>query len=119
MAFKGTKKVGTKNWLEEKNSLDRVDKAFIALRAERDKGDKADKAKLEALEKDFEAAQEGAGQFVVPNEMGKLIPPTPPSSGSTSKANASSTPSSASSTRKPASCEKNAACAPTPTPSAK
>jgi predicted Zn-dependent peptidase len=73
MAFKGTKKVGTKNWLEEKNSLDRVDRAFIALRAERDKGDKADKAKLEALQKDFDSAQEGAGQFVVPNELGKLI----------------------------------------------
>lgn len=73
MAFKGTRKVGTKNWLEEKNSLDRVDRAFMALRAERDKGDKADKAKLEALQKDFDAAQEGAGQFVVQNEFGKLI----------------------------------------------
>ena len=73
MAFKGTRKVGTKNWPEEKSALDHVDKAFLALRAERDKGDKASKEKLAELNKAFEAAQEGAGRFVVPNELGKLI----------------------------------------------
>jgi predicted Zn-dependent peptidase len=73
MAFKGTPKIGTKNYAEEKNSLDRVDQAFIALRAERQKGDKADKAKLEQLEKDFEAAQEGAAKFVETNEFGRII----------------------------------------------
>lgn len=73
MAFKGTTKIGTKNWAEEKNSIDRVDQAFIALRAERDKGDKADKAKLKQLEADLDAAQNGAAKFIEPNEFGKII----------------------------------------------
>jgi len=73
MAFKGTPTIGTTNFAEEKLSLDRVDRAFIALRAERDKGAKADKAKLEELQKAFDAAQEGAGKFVVTNEFGRVI----------------------------------------------
>jgi len=73
MAFKGTTKIGTKNWAEEKNSIDRVDQAFAALRAERDKGDKADKAKLKQLEADLDAAQAGAAKFIEPNEFGKII----------------------------------------------
>lgn len=73
MAFKGTPTIGTTNYAEEKLSLDRVDQAFLALRAERDKGAKADKAKLEQLQKDFDAAQAGAGKFVVTNEFGRVI----------------------------------------------
>jgi predicted Zn-dependent peptidase len=73
MAFKGTTKIGTKNWAEERHALDRVDQAFLALRAERDKGDKADKARLTQLEADLEAAEQGAAQFVVANEFGKII----------------------------------------------
>src|SRR5882757_9670731 len=46
MAFKGTSTIGTKNFAEEKNSLDRVDQAFKAFQLERDKGRKADPAKL-------------------------------------------------------------------------
>ncbi|MFN7919169.1 MAG: pitrilysin family protein [Bryobacteraceae bacterium] len=73
MAFKGTQHIGTKNYAEEKNALDRVDQAFQALRAEKTKPGGGDKAKLEALKKDFDAAQEGAGKFVVPNEFGQAI----------------------------------------------
>jgi predicted Zn-dependent peptidase len=73
MAFKGSKKVGTKNYEEERHALDRVDQAFLALRAERDKGRNADPEKLKQLEKEFEAAQEGAAKFVVPNEFSIIV----------------------------------------------
>jgi predicted Zn-dependent peptidase len=73
MAFKGSKKVGTTNYEEERHALDRVDQAFLALRAERDKGRKADPERLKQLEKEFEAAQEGAGKFVVPNEFSIIV----------------------------------------------
>ena len=73
MAFKGSKKIGVKNYEEEKNALERVDQAFLALRAERDKGRDADTTKLKKLEDDFKAAQEGAGKFVVPNEFSTIV----------------------------------------------
>jgi predicted Zn-dependent peptidase len=73
MAFKGTSTIGTKNYAEEKLSLDRVDAAFFALQKERDKGAKADPATLKRLTEEFKAAQESAGKFVVPNEFGTAI----------------------------------------------
>ena len=73
MAFKGSQTIGTKNYAEEKNALDRVDQAFLALQKERNKAGGGDKATLEKLHKDLEAAQEGAGKFVVPNEFGQII----------------------------------------------
>lgn len=73
MAFKGTSVVGTKNYAEEKLSLDRVDQAFKAFQLERDKGRNADPAKLKKLSDDFKAAQETAGHFVVSNEFGSAI----------------------------------------------
>jgi predicted Zn-dependent peptidase len=73
MAFKGSSRVGTKNYAEEKLSLDRVEHAFKALQLERDKGAKADPEKMKQLEATFKAAQETAGQFIVPNEFGRAI----------------------------------------------
>jgi predicted Zn-dependent peptidase len=73
MAFKGTSRIGTTNYREEKNALDRVDQAFLAWRAEKMKMGQADAAKLERLQKELDAAQEGAGKFVVANEFSRLI----------------------------------------------
>jgi predicted Zn-dependent peptidase len=73
MAFKGTTTIGTKNFAEEKLSIDRVDRTFYALRAEQDKGSKANPDTIKKLEADFKAAQEGAMQFVEPNEFGRAI----------------------------------------------
>lgn len=73
MAFKGTPTLGGNNYAEEKLALDRVDQAFVALRAERIKEQKADPAKLKDLEAAFKAAQDGAGKFVVKNEFGDAI----------------------------------------------
>ncbi|MCS6952577.1 MAG: pitrilysin family protein [Bryobacterales bacterium] len=73
MAFKGTDTIGTNNYAEERLSLERVDQAFAALQAERRKGAGADPQKLKQLEAEFQAAQERAGKFVVPNEFAEAI----------------------------------------------
>ncbi len=73
MAFKGSRTLGTKDYTLEKPELDRVDKAFRALQAERQKGKKADSEKVKILEEEFKAAQEAAGKFVVKNEFGEAI----------------------------------------------
>jgi predicted Zn-dependent peptidase len=41
MAFKGTNKIGTKNYEQEKLALERVDKAFEALQAEKHRSEGA------------------------------------------------------------------------------
>ncbi len=73
IAFKGSPAIGGTNYEEERLALDRVDQAFFALRDERRKGAKADTGKLKDLEAAFQAAQEGAGKFVVKNEYGDAI----------------------------------------------
>jgi predicted Zn-dependent peptidase len=73
MAFKGTTKIGTKNYAEEKLALDRVDQAFLAIKAEKNKPGGPDAAKLKELQKAFDAAQEGAGKFVEGEEFSKAI----------------------------------------------
>jgi predicted Zn-dependent peptidase len=73
MAFKGTKTIGTKNFAEEKNAIDRVDQAFKALKAERQKAGGPDAERLKILQKEFDAAQEGAGKFVETNEFSIAI----------------------------------------------
>jgi len=73
IAFKGSPAIGGKNYEEERLALDRVDQAFFALRDERRLGAKADPKKVKDLEAAFQAAQEGAGKFVVKNEYGDAI----------------------------------------------
>jgi len=73
MAFKGTDKIGTNNYQEERLALQRVDQAFIALQKEKNKTGGGDKATLEKLAADLKAAQDGAGKFVVTNEYSQII----------------------------------------------
>ena len=73
MAFKGSRRVGTKSYAEEKLALARVDAAYHALYAEKSKGDKADKDKLKKLQDEFKAAQDAADKFVVKNEFGEAV----------------------------------------------
>jgi predicted Zn-dependent peptidase len=73
MAFKGTEKIGTTNYEEERHALDRVDEAFAALKAEKQKTTGGDAAKIKQLEADLKAAEEGAGKFVVANEFAQAI----------------------------------------------
>jgi len=69
MAFKGTKTVGTKNYKAEAKAMAKMDKAFLAIKAEQRKADKADKEKLEQLQKQFEEAQKQAQEYIVHDEF--------------------------------------------------
>ena len=73
MAFKGTERIGTKNYPEEKRALEAVEEAYDKLEAERDKGLRADAQKLGALEAQVKAAMEKAGAYVEPNAYPRII----------------------------------------------
>lgn len=73
MAFKGSKRIGTKSAAEEAKAIARVDQAFKALQAEKTKLGGPDKQVLAKLEDEFQSAQEAAGKFVIPNEFGTAI----------------------------------------------
>ena len=73
MAFKGSPNIGSKDYEKERLALNRVDRAFAALRAERHKGKQADPQRLKLLEDEFRKAQEEASQHLVPNEFGDVI----------------------------------------------
>ena len=72
MAFKGTDKVGTSDFVKEKVALDKVEAAYQAMDAERRKKD-ADAAKVKDLEKAFTDAQDEAEKYVVKNEFDDII----------------------------------------------
>ncbi|HRC85925.1 MAG TPA: pitrilysin family protein, partial [Thermoanaerobaculia bacterium] len=72
MAFKGTTRIGTRDYPAEKPALEREAAAYDAWQAER-LAPKPDAARLAQLEKDFRAAQEAADAFVVKNEFGQII----------------------------------------------
>ena len=73
MAFKGTDKIGTKNYAAEKSALAKVEVAYSAYIAERDKTVGRDEGKLKELEKAWKDAITEADKYVVPNEFGKII----------------------------------------------
>ena len=73
LAFKGTTMIGTRNYKAEKKALDKVDKAFLALKAERRKGDRADKARLEQLQNQFKEDQEEAQKYLVHDEYEEVF----------------------------------------------
>src|SRR6266545_4290076 len=67
MAFKGTDKIGTKNYAAEKPALEKVEAAYSAYIRERDKRVDQDEAKLKELEKAWKDAMAAADKYVVPN----------------------------------------------------
>src|SRR2546426_6602086 len=73
MAFKGTDKIGTTNYAEEKVALAKVEEAYAAYIKERDKQVGRDEAKLKQLEKAWKDATAAADKYVKPNEFGKLV----------------------------------------------
>ena len=73
MAFKGTDKIGTKNFVAEKVLIDKVEKAYLAFDAERRKPSGSDPKKVEALEKAWRDAIAEASKQVVANEFGELV----------------------------------------------
>ena len=73
MAFKGTDKIGTKDYAAEKPALEKVEVAYAAYLAERDKPTGRDEEKLKQLEKDWQDAKKAANQYVKPNEFGQIV----------------------------------------------
>ena len=73
MAFKGTDKIGTKNYAAEKDALVKVEQAYREYDRERRKETGRDEKKLAALEKGWKDAITDAQQYVVENEFGQII----------------------------------------------
>jgi len=73
MAFKGTDKIGTKNYPAEKAALAKVETAYAAYIAERDKTIGRDENKLKELEKAWKDAIAEADKYVKPNEFGEIV----------------------------------------------
>lgn len=73
MAFKGTPKIGTKNYAEEKKALRAVEEAYDRLEAERARRDRADPKRIRALEAELSSAIERANSFVEPNAYPRII----------------------------------------------
>jgi predicted Zn-dependent peptidase len=73
MAFKGTERIGTKNWPAEKRAQEQIEKAYDALLQEKFKGAKADAKRVQAREAALKDAIASADAFVVNNEYDRLI----------------------------------------------
>lgn len=73
MAFKGTDSFGTKNWLEEKKTLDEIERIYDKLEAERNKGARASQDVVKQLDADLKAAITKANSFVEKEAYSKII----------------------------------------------
>jgi len=72
MAFKGTPNIGTTDYAAEKEALEAMEAAYLAWQEARMQLH-PDEARVAELRAAFEAAQEEAEQYVVPNEFGEVI----------------------------------------------
>jgi predicted Zn-dependent peptidase len=73
MAFKGTDKIGTKNYPAEKLALAKVEKIYTAYIEERDKPVGRDDKKVEALKKEWQAAVKDAQQYIVEGAFDDIL----------------------------------------------
>ncbi len=73
MAFKGTDKIGTKNYAAEKAALEKVEKSYAAYIYERDERVDRDEQKIKQLETAWQDAIKDAQQYVVPNEFSEIV----------------------------------------------
>jgi predicted Zn-dependent peptidase len=73
MAFKGTDKIGTRDYPAEKAALAKVETAYAEFIYERDKRVGRDEAKLRELEAAWHAATDEANKYVVPGEFAEII----------------------------------------------
>jgi predicted Zn-dependent peptidase len=73
MAFKGTDKIGTKNYPAEKAALAKVEKIYAAYIEERDKPVGRDEQKVEALRKEWQAEVKDANQYVVEGAFDDIL----------------------------------------------
>jgi len=73
MAFKGTDKIGTLNYGDEKTALEKVEQAYLAYDQERRKETGRDERNVAELEKAWKDAMAAAQRFVVVNQFGEII----------------------------------------------
>ncbi len=73
MAFKGTDKIGTKDYAAEQTALEKVEESYAAYDRERRKEVGRDDKKLAELEKAWKDAIAAADQYVVKNAFGEII----------------------------------------------
>ncbi len=73
MAFKGTERIGTNNFPQEKLAIAKVEQAYLAYDAERRKPVGRDDKKVAQLEQAWHDAIAAADKFVVPNEFGEIV----------------------------------------------
>jgi len=73
MAFKGTDKIGTSNYAQEKPALAKVEVAYAAYIRERDKEVGRDEEKVKETEKAWKDAIAAADKYVKSNEFGKIV----------------------------------------------
>jgi predicted Zn-dependent peptidase len=73
MAFKGTDKIGTKDYPAEKLALEKVETAYAAYLRERDQRIERDEKKVKDLEKAWKDAVTEANKYVKPNEFGQIV----------------------------------------------
>jgi predicted Zn-dependent peptidase len=73
MAFKGTDKIGTNNYSEEKVALQKVEQTYSAYLNERDKGVLLDEQRTKDLEKAWKDAVTAAQKYVKPNEFPQIL----------------------------------------------
>ncbi len=67
MMFKGTSKIGTSNWEEEKIKLEQISELYEKHKAE------SDPAKKKEIYAEIDRISQEAAQFAVPNEYDKLV----------------------------------------------
>lgn len=70
LAFKGTRAIGTTNYLAEKQTLDQLDQVFGELKTAKASGNQA---RITSLEKQFASLQQKADSYVKQNEFGQIV----------------------------------------------
>lgn len=70
LAFKGTQRIGTKNYAAEKILLDRLDRLFTQIKAASEEGREA---RVAQLLDEFERVKSQASNYVRQNEFGQIV----------------------------------------------
>jgi len=73
MAFKGTDKIGTSNYAEEKVAIEKMEQAYQAYDQERRKEVGRDEKRVAELEKAWKEAMAAAQKYVIVNQFGQII----------------------------------------------
>lgn len=73
MAFKGTPRIGTRNWDKEKTVLKKLDQAYRELIMARYKSDRDTQPDIDNRRREFERLRKKAEQYVDPNAYARLL----------------------------------------------